>query len=633
MFFQHLMQRSGVFYFRRAVPSELRPIWPRTEIWLSLRTKERRRAELLARDLTAKTDKLFFLARLSMTEQELQTAQRRYLDNFLGSFEHHRNAGSTIFEIAQNPPPDALTFNKDFMALTCAFPLSGRPTEAGLDLLIRQYEEKVQYLRVCMRVTRFDDELRVQADRLISELQLSVTPPNQRYDEDRDECVYEPATTEYQTLCRRLLMTQIAAYEVEIERLKGNYENSYDRMTERLMEQPQSPAEVPPVSALVSAHPSRPTVRLSAAIDTFIAQGEAEGGLDPVTMMEYAQAYRLLPEIVGDKPVSDVTRDDVRQVLETLQRLPKHMNKIKHTRGKPIHEVLEITSEKRLDKLSPSAVEKKFQRIRAFLTWAFQEGLIEREICAGITFKRSKIDTRRPDEEQDAYTLADLQGLVRGMLEERRQGTFDKNPERYWIPLIALFSGCRLEEICQLHVRDVVQADGIWCFVIVPELDEHGEKKKRVKRPASKRLMPIHPTLLELGFIEFYQQEIVEKRQDHLWPALKRGSNGKFQRNIKDWYNGSDNRKGFENVYIDDAKEKSFHSTRHTFTTALKYLLIDDRLMTELLGQAQQSLAAGRYGKPFPPAQLFDALRQLDYKVDFIGELGRWPWDTGGGIE
>lgn len=40
---------------------------------------------------------------------------------------------------------------------------------------------------------------------------------------------------------------------------------------------------------------------------------------------------------------------------------------------------------------------------------------------------------------------------------------------RYWVPLICLFSGMRLNEACQLDVTDVRELEGVWiCNGFVP---------------------------------------------------------------------------------------------------------------------------------------------------------------------
>ena len=61
---------------------------------------------------------------------------------------------------------------------------------------------------------------------------------------------------------------------------------------------------------------------------------------------------------------------------------------------------------------------------------------------------------------------------------------------RFWVPLIALFSGMRMNEICQLDVSDIRCVDGVDCFVITSRSNGGGADKK-VKTSTSERFVPI----------------------------------------------------------------------------------------------------------------------------------------------
>ncbi len=81
---------------------------------------------------------------------------------------------------------------------------------------------------------------------------------------------------------------------------------------------------------------------------------------------------------------------------------------------------------------------------------------------------------------------------------------------KYWVPLIALFSGLRLGEIIQMQVADVKTMEGIEYFDVTPLAfevdDEEGydpTEEKSLKTASSRRGIPIHKTLFELGFEEF----------------------------------------------------------------------------------------------------------------------------------
>ena len=106
-----------------------------------------------------------------------------------------------------------------------------------------------------------------------------------------------------------------------------------------------------------------------------------------------------------------------------------------------------------------------------------------------------------------------------------------KQAYKFWVPLIGLYSGMRLEEICQLTIDDIKQIDGTWCF------DINNQGDKRIKTNAAKRYVPIHPMLLnELNFLGFV--ELVKKNgPGRLSPDLKKQS-GRYSHYVSRWING-----------------------------------------------------------------------------------------------
>ncbi len=78
----------------------------------------------------------------------------------------------------------------------------------------------------------------------------------------------------------------------------------------------------------------------------------------------------------------------------------------------------------------------------------------------------------------------------------------------FWLPLIGLFAGARLEEIGQLLVTDIRWEEGTDYFDIT-DIDEEAERlgrgnaEKKAKTAASRRRIPVHPVLVELGFLDY----------------------------------------------------------------------------------------------------------------------------------
>lgn len=71
-------------------------------------------------------------------------------------------------------------------------------------------------------------------------------------------------------------------------------------------------------------------------------------------------------------------------------------------------------------------------------------------------------------------------------------------PFEYWLPLLGLLAGCRIKEVAQLHLTDVRLVDGIPCLDI-----NRATSDKRLKNDQSKRIIPLHPKLIELGFVDY----------------------------------------------------------------------------------------------------------------------------------
>jgi hypothetical protein len=88
--------------------------------------------------------------------------------------------------------------------------------------------------------------------------------------------------------------------------------------------------------------------------------------------------------------------------------------------------------------------------------------------------------------------------------------------------------------------------DGIYCF----DVNDRGVKK--VKNKSSLRLIPVHPEVIRLGFINYYEQQ-VQNGSERVWNKLKSGRDG-FGASMSDFFQ-SYNRK-----FISQNEKTSFHS-------------------------------------------------------------------------
>lgn len=171
-------------------------------------------------------------------------------------------------------------------------------------------------------------------------------------------------------------------------------------------------------------------------------------------------------------------------------------------------------------------------------------------------------------------------------------------PERYWIPLISMYSGLRIDEACQLYKEDIRDVNQIPC------IDVNCNKDKKLKTLSSARVLPVHPKLIELGFLEYVQS--VE--HERLWPNLYRRPLGGFSGKFGQWYCR------FNRQCITTDPYKTYHSFRHSICDTLKQAGVQEALIAELVGHSNNdSITMSRYGKRYRPEVLLEALVKVDY--------------------
>ena len=178
-----------------------------------------------------------------------------------------------------------------------------------------------------------------------------------------------------------------------------------------------------------------------------------------------------------------------------------------------------------------------------------------------------------------------------------------KESHKYWAPLIGLYTGMRMQEILQLYVADVYQTNNIWLF----DLNEN-HKDQKLKSPQSKRLVPIHHNLLDLGFLEF----LGSKRQGRLFEDAPLASDGTYSSTFSKWFS-----RYLSNIGIKTDKT-SFHSLRHNMKDFFRQIGESDELSENFMGRTTGSTGEA-YGSRYSIERYHSALN----KINFDEILGR----------
>jgi integrase len=146
----------------------------------------------------------------------------------------------------------------------------------------------------------------------------------------------------------------------------------------------------------------------------------------------------------------------------------------------------------------------------------------------------------------------------------------------FWVPLLALFTGMRLNEICQLETADVFveEETGAWMVQVVKE----GEK--RVKNKQSQRVIPLHPEIIKVGFPDYVAAARAAGHR-RLFPALvPQGSCKTLAAGLSKWFGRYRDSKA---VAL-SGRWMDLHALRHNFATALDQTLEKDSALHRLMG-------------------------------------------------
>jgi len=244
--------------------------------------------------------------------------------------------------------------------------------------------------------------------------------------------------------------------------------------------------------------------------------------------------------------------------------------------------------------LSVSTVNKYLIRISSLFEWAQRHGYVAANHFTGLSLKK----TKRADEERKVFDKADLDLLFGTEIFTAKKYL---RSYYYWLPLLGIYTGARLEELCQLHLEDISEHNDMWV------LDLNDKAEKGVKTASGKRLVPVHSQLIELGLVDRVEA-LKRKSEIRLFPELKQQSSGYSQAASK-WFARYRKRCGVSE------EGKVFHSFRHTFADTLKQKGAEQQKIAALMGHVDQSITTGRYGKPYEPEGLKDVIEMLDFEL------------------
>ena len=189
---------------------------------------------------------------------------------------------------------------------------------------------------------------------------------------------------------------------------------------------------------------------------------------------------------------------------------------------------------------------------------------------------------------------------------------FNKNPDVFWGCVLALFTGSRKNAIFTLHYKDIFQKDGIWCVQFIS--DEEGVK--HLKNQASERTIPLHSALINMGFIEYINNQKIKTKAtdtDHIFPICIT-SGEKLNTHIQRGFCNFLKKIGIKGKTKD---QYDFHSFRKNANIRMEQCGITPRsYIDRLIGWLNKGSEGERSYSNYTIKQLSDMLELLNY--DFL---------------
>lgn len=312
---------------------------------------------------------------------------------------------------------------------------------------------------------------------------------------------------------------------------KGNFED-------------ERPARSPSLASLIQSNPAPVAVSAPISFDDLLRGWAAEKKPATRTVYNWTGVVEKLKKALKHNDAARVTPDDLLRWKKSLIEAGFQPKTIRDANLAPV---------------------------RAILQWAVDNRLLPSNPAERIT-----MDVKaKPAESRRGYTDAEAKIVLKAAL-------LEKDPVRRWVPWLCAYSGARVAEICQLRAQDIVQIDEIWCLKIDPEAGS-------IKTAGSERAVPLHPALIETGFLKFAGSI----KKGPLFAGLpadrfgSRGGNG--TKVLGRWVRG---------LGLEDTRLAPSHSWRHRLKTLGRRHGLAPDIIDAMTGHRRKTVADG-YGE-FP---------------------------------
>lgn len=304
------------------------------------------------------------------------------------------------------------------------------------------------------------------------------------------------------------------------------------------------------------------------------------------TVHEYGRAIDMFIQLHGNLPILEIKRSHARTFREALQLVPKSR------KGALLKASLPDLSDygrahPTVQKVSPGTVNKQLGAAQAIAGWGRHNGLVPEDAPWSDPFNEMRLEEEQS--QREPFDARDLQTIFNAPLfTEHKLPVGAKGAAGIWLPLLALFAGARQAEYAGLRVSDIREDEqtGVPLMWFTRDV----KAGRRLKTKSSERVVPVHPQLIDIGFLNYVAERRKDGEQAWLFPTVAPDQRGALRAWAKWWGRHLRN-----DVSVKDTN-KVFHSFRHGFQDALRQATPDEELRDALAGRSSGKSVSRRYG-------------------------------------
>lgn len=331
----------------------------------------------------------------------------------------------------------------------------------------------------------------------------------------------------------------------------------------------------------------------------------------------------LFIELMDDPTLGEIELETIHEYAKRLSRLPTNIYQSRRAfKVESLHDLLVVAERESLPRKNANTVRGHVGRVAEILNFAVEKGRMPANPASGFQREWSIGKKARAQDERDEFTADELamifsqEWFSSGAGAFSNKGSTDWRPFYFWLPLLALVTGGRLNELAQLYLDDVRQSENGAVWYLDFNLDgdklnadeDDWQSDKSLKTVNAIRVVPLHEVVVKAGLPE-YVATLRKAGHKRLFPELGRDKVKGYGKPAGKWFN--ENFLG-KKLGIERNGKKTFHSMRHNFATAVDKLEFPERVVAQLMGHERGKTESGkRYIKDRNAAALKPVIDRL----------------------